>query len=120
MGDPGFKAAVELKADIMTDTYLSTGNIDDLGRMVMALVGELWVTRDRLAALEALLGEKEIIAAGVLDDFVPSPEQAKSLEVMRDRLVSSVLGAPIAAHERSVDDILKRAGLPARPASMSG
>ena len=94
----------------MSDAYLSNGNIDDLGRMVMALVSELWITRDRLAALETMLDAKGVVAAGALDNFVPSAAQASMLEAMRDRLVASVLGAPVAAQERSVNEILRRAG----------
>ena len=94
----------------MSEAYLSSGNIDDLGRMVMALVSELWITRDRLAALETMLDAKGVVAARELDNIVPSAAQASVLEAMRDRLVASVLGAPVAAQERSVNEILRRAG----------
>jgi hypothetical protein len=96
----------------MTQSYLSEANVDDLGRMIMALLGELWVTRDRLALLETVLEKSGTIAAKTLDDYVPTADESRRLEAMRDLLVSSVIGAPVAAQERSVEDILKRAGAP--------
>jgi hypothetical protein len=33
------------------------------------------------------------------------------MEKLRDRIVTAVIGAPVAAKERSVDQIIERAGL---------
>lgn len=95
----------------MSNIYLGPDNIDDLGRMVTALLTELWITRDRVAVLEQVLQEKGVIAAGEVDDFAPSPEVDSALERVRDRMAANVIGAPLAARERSVDQILARAGM---------
>lgn len=106
----------------MSKTYLTQDNVDDLGRMVVALLSELWITRDRLALTEAILVEKGILSAAEVETFQPGPNLVAELEATRDRMVASVLGAPIAASGRSVDDILQRAGftraahVPAAPA----
>jgi hypothetical protein len=99
----------------MGNIYLDENNIDDLGRMVTALLSELWIMRDRMAIMEKLLEENKIIAAGAIDDFVPSPAVSAELETLRDRMVASVIGAPLAAKDRSVDAILARAKM-SRPA----
>lgn len=94
----------------MTDTKLDTGNVDDLGRMVMALVQEVWIMRDRMAITELLLAERTGITAADIDDYVPSADTAVELERLRDQFAARIVGAPIAARERSVDQILQRAG----------
>jgi hypothetical protein len=95
----------------MSNTYLGPDNIDDLGRMITALLTELWITRDRLAVVEQLLEEKKIVLPGEVDDFIPSEAFEADLERIRDRMASNVIGAPLAARERSVDQILARAGM---------
>ncbi len=106
----------------MTDTYLAPGNVDDLGRMLMALLNEHWVLRDRFAVLESLMIERGALAQGELDNHVPSVELGAAIAALRDRTVAAVIGAPLAATDRSVANILARAGLgeqAARPAPVS-
>ena len=95
----------------MSNTYLGPDNIDDLGRMVTALLTELWITRDRVAVLEQLLEDKKIVLPDEVDDYIPSEEFEADLERIRDRMAANVIGAPLAARERSVDQILARAGM---------
>ena len=95
----------------MDDTYLAVGNVDDLGRMLMALLGEHWILRDRLAILEHVMTERGMIAAGELDNHVPSPALSAELSALRERTVTTVVGAPLAAVDRSVEAILARASL---------
>jgi hypothetical protein len=95
----------------MSNKYLTADNVDDLGRMLMALLSEVWIMRDRMAVTEKLLEEKIGLTTADIDDFVPDPEFSQTLEVLRDRVVGTVVSAPIAADDRSVDSILRRAGL---------
>jgi hypothetical protein len=99
----------------MADTYLDEKNIDDLGRMVTALLTELWIVRDRLAVVERLYGEQLDIDSTAIDDFLPDDAFAARSESIRDRMVAAVIGAPLAARERSVDQILARAGMAPAP-----
>lgn len=98
------------------DAALSEINVDGLGRMVMALTQEVWAMRDRMAITEKLLDEKLGIGAAEIDAYVVDATTRSEIERLRDRFAAKVLGAPVAGHERTVDDILKRAGL-ARPAT---
>lgn len=93
------------------DAALDVINVDDLGRMLMALTQEVWVMRDRMAILEKLLEEKAGISARDIETYVANADTKAEVERLRDRFAAKVLGAPIAGRERSVEDILKRAGL---------
>jgi hypothetical protein len=100
----------------MANTYLTENNIDDLGRMVVALLSELWIMRDRMAILEQVLVKSGALKPDAVDAFTWTPEQAVEIEKLRDKIVASVLGAPLAAEERDIDKILTRAGFPPRGA----
>lgn len=99
-----------------TDATLNEINIDDMGRMLMALVQEVWIMRDRMAITERLLAEKAGITADQIENFVADAPMNAEMEALRDRYVARVIGAPIAAQERSVDQILERAGFAPRTA----
>lgn len=100
----------------MANIYLNEDNVDDLGRMVTALLSELWIMRDRMAVLETLLQKSGALDADAIENFSYTPAQEAEVEKLRDRMVASVVGAPIAAREHHVEQILKRAGL-ASPAA---
>jgi hypothetical protein len=95
----------------MAKPYLTEHNVDDLGRMVLALLSEVWIMRDRMAITEELLFQKTGISSADIDDYLPTPEFSAKLEALRKRVVTNVVGAPLAAEDRSVDAILARAGL---------
>lgn len=94
----------------MTDATLDENNIDDLSRMLMALVQEVWIMRDRMAVTEQLLEEQLSITPEAIDSFVGSPEYSDAIQKMRDQFAMRIVGAPLAARERSVEQILQRAG----------
>ena len=93
----------------MSNIYLNEGNIDDLGRMITALLSEVWIMRDRMAVTERLLAEKGVVTSAAIDNYAPSAEASAEIEALRDRMVAAVAGAPLAARDRSVDAILERA-----------
>jgi hypothetical protein len=76
------------------EAYLHPANLDYLARMNMALLSELWITRDRLAVLEKLMVNRSLLEANELDQFVPDEEFGKYLEALRSVVVESVVGAP--------------------------
>ncbi len=103
----------------MANSYLNEGNIDDLGQMVTALLSELWIVRDRMAVPEELLAEHNVLTADEIDRYVPSQDVSNRIERLRGSMVANVIGAPLAASQRGIDDILGRAGL-VRPADRTG
>lgn len=83
---------------------------EQLSTMLMALLSEHWILRDRFAILETLMIERGFLLEDELDDHVPTPAQAAIIEKLRERTAAAVIGAPLAAEERSVAAILARAG----------
>lgn len=94
----------------MDQPYIDGSSTEDLGRMLMALVQEVWVMRDRMAITERLLADRAGITPADIDNYVTDAGDTACIEAIRQRFVSKVVGAPSAARDRSVDQILKRAG----------
>jgi nitrogen regulatory protein PII-like uncharacterized protein len=99
----------------MANVYLNEDNVDDLGRMVLALLSEFWVMRDRMAVMEALLVKAKIFGPDDIEQFSYTAEQEQQIEALRDRIVAAVVGAPVAARERTLNQIMERAGFKAQP-----
>lgn len=76
------------------ESYLRGADLDFLARMNMELLAELWITRDRLAVLEAVLNDRGITQAEEVDTFVPSETLSRRLDQLREVMVENVLGAP--------------------------
>lgn len=100
-----------MKAFPTTDATLDAINVDDLGRMLMALAQEVWVMRDRMAITEKLLEEKAGIGPSAIESYVADAETRGKIERLRDGFAARVLGAPVAGRARSVEEILERAGM---------
>lgn len=86
--------------------YLGQNNIDDLGRMVIALLSEVWIMRDRMHILEDLLSQRGGPTFEEIDTHRPKGESLARLEAERKRLTHNVVAAPLLANQREVDDIL--------------
>jgi hypothetical protein len=74
--------------------YLGKRELDDVMLMTTQLLTELWIVKDRLAVVEKLLQEKQLLDRAHVDDFVPAGEFANELTRERDALVRRVVGAP--------------------------
>lgn len=94
----------------MDQPYIDGSSTEDLGRMLMALVQEVWVMRDRMAITERLLAARTGITPADIDNYVTDAGNTVVIDALRERFVSKVIGAPSAARDRSVDQILQRAG----------
>ena len=74
--------------------FLGNGTADDLYRMNLALLKELWVQCDRVTVLERLLVEHGVLGPEEVDRFQPDAAFAAKLADDRDAFVRSVLLAP--------------------------
>jgi len=83
------------------ENYLKDATSDQLFRMIEKLASELWVLRDRLSALEALLDRKGIVVRHEVDTYAPEGNAAVMLGKDRRRLVTQVFGAPFGITEES-------------------
>jgi hypothetical protein len=68
-------------------------DLDGLARLCLALAGELWACRDRMAVLEACLGQAGLLAEGAVDAYQPDPELQSRLLTERRRLMERVMTA---------------------------
>jgi hypothetical protein len=87
--------------------YLSSQDTEYLARMNMALLSELWITRDRVAVLEEMLANGDTITRQRIDNYRPSAEFADYLESLRAVVVENVVGAPFQSTE-SVDSLIQK------------
>ena len=82
----------------MSDTtpprrILKPDQIDDVAKAVLALARELWVTRDRQIAVEAVLARHGLDIAAEVDAFEPDAAIQARLDIDRDRLIGAVVAA---------------------------
>lgn len=92
-----------------TGRYLSEADVDQLARQNTQLMTELWIVKDRLAMLEALLVEQGIMAEDALDAAPPAAALAEQLDRERERFVQRIVGLP--PEERTLER-LKALGKP--------
>lgn len=70
---------------------LHPGQLDHLGKAMLLLARELWVTRDRLAILEAVLEARGIAVAEAIRDFQPDGALAERLAAERDAFARAIV-----------------------------
>ena len=74
-------------------TLLTDADVDGLGRAVMTLCQELWVMKDRMMILEAVLEENGIDARNAVDNFQPSDALQERLNKDGRQLIERVISA---------------------------
>lgn len=84
--------------------------LDRAMAMIMTLAAELWVTKDRLRALEVTLVERGVLAGGTLDGYRPEPDERARVDAERRAYVGELMrcargeqaskGAPSDLHQR--------------------
>lgn len=71
--------------------FLTPGSIDRVMHVVMALAGELYVTRDRLLTLELLLEQSGALDRAQIERFAPSAATAALFATQRDQFIATIL-----------------------------
>ena len=64
---------------------------DAMMNMILELSAQLWMSMDRVYALEDLLARQGILTAAALDGYRPDAERAKALRVRRERFTHDIL-----------------------------
>lgn len=72
---------------------LDNTDVGNVGQAILTLTKELWVTRDRLAVLEAVLANKGIDIQDEIESYQPNEEIQKQLDNEGTRLVAAILKA---------------------------
>ena len=92
-----------MKVDRTPKQYLRDDDVDQLARQNTQLMTELWIVKDRLAVLEAMLAEKGLIDRERIDNSVPEGELAEELDRERGRFIRRIDGLP--PEERTLDKL---------------
>lgn len=70
---------------------LDGSDINNIGRALLTLTKEVWVIKDRMMVLEAILEQKGISVEEEIDTFQPDAEFEKKLSEAGQALVKNVL-----------------------------
>jgi len=63
---------------------------------IASLAGELWVTKDRLRVLEAVLAERGLDVAEAVEHYQPGPELEAELNETRQRFITEIMQGLVA------------------------
>ena len=72
-------------------TYFSDPDVDRLLAMLLALAGELAVTRERLATVEKLLENRDVLAGRDVDEYEPDSEEASTRLQSHEAMIARIL-----------------------------
>jgi len=72
---------------------LDDSDVGGVAQALLSLTRELWVVRDRLAVLEAVLSEKGIDVSEEIENFQPNEEMQKQLDEQAKIMVSRIVGS---------------------------
>lgn len=75
------------------DRLLDDADIDGIGRAVMTLCQELWLVKDRMMILEAVLEENGIEASDAIENFQPNEALQERLNKDGRHLIERVLAS---------------------------
>jgi hypothetical protein len=65
--------------------------LDRAVAMIMTLAAELYVVKDRLRSLEALLQQRQVLEASALDRYVPGPAERERIDAERTAYVRELM-----------------------------
>ncbi|HJP04110.1 MAG: hypothetical protein QF483_02670 [Gammaproteobacteria bacterium] len=77
----------------MSELNLRADDLDSLGKTLITIAKELWVTKDRQKILEAALAEAGVMAPDAVDRYQPDDELDGRLKSERAEFIEQVLGA---------------------------
>ncbi len=90
-------STLPLQAAGKRSTFFETEALDHVVAMMVEMTAEMWVTRERLFALEAVLSERDPSLREAVEAWEPDARQAGKLEAMRQAMLHEVfrtLGIP--------------------------
>lgn len=72
-------------------TYFKNADVDRLLSMLMALAGELAVTRERMDTLERLLAARGLLEREAIDTYVPDSDAASQRALWHQDFIARIL-----------------------------
>jgi hypothetical protein len=92
MAEP-LSAAARMSQAPSTGRMLRPDQLDDLGHALLVIARELWVAKDRLRVLEAVLDAKGIDVSQAVARHQPDDALAAELAAERSRFVGAIMSA---------------------------
>jgi hypothetical protein len=80
--------------------HLSAARNDRATQLALTLARELWVVKDRLMVLEAVLSQQGSPLQDLVDRYQPTAEAKAAIDAERKRFISEVLAALDAPGDR--------------------
>ena len=90
-------ASPAIKADADQQVWLGSPHLDSLMSMVIALSGEVWAGKQRMAILEKVLAAKGVKVAEAVESYVPSKEEYAAWEAERQAMAERVFKVAVAS-----------------------
>lgn len=84
------KVRVPQTAKGIRPTFFDDPTNDRIMSMMMSMITEMWVMRERLDTVEAVAAQKGVFLEEEIERFEPDPERAEERERMRQELLSRV------------------------------
>lgn len=72
-------------------SFFNENGVDQLVTMMMELMAELWVVKERLYMVERVAAEDGIALTEKIEAYRPSPDEVKTLEETRRGFVESIM-----------------------------
>ncbi len=82
---------LQKKAKGQRPQYFEDPAVEKNISITMALAGEVAVLRDRIDAIERMLGAGEKVTSEAIDAFIPTPEVREARDAWRDEFLGNVL-----------------------------
>lgn len=70
--------------------YLQDPVLDATVRMVVELAAQVWVDRERMMAIEALLDRNGVVTREAIEQYTPDAGQQQRLKAARDQFIEDV------------------------------
>jgi hypothetical protein len=93
---------------MMQQGYIGDPRLDELARISLGLMKEIWLLRDRQLVLERVLAKSGVIERPTVDDE-PDAQGAAELKLEVDRMVARVFEGVFAAGMHDLDALRARA-----------
>lgn len=90
-------ASPAIKSDADQQVWLGNPHLDSLMSMVIALSGEVWAGKQRMAILEKVLAAKGVKVADAVENYVPSKAEYDEWEAERRAMAARVFKVAVAS-----------------------
>ncbi len=86
-----------IKSDADQQVWLGSPHLDSLMSMVIALSGEVWAGKQRMAILEKVLAAKGVKVADAVENYSPTKAEFTTWEAERQAMAERVFKVAVAS-----------------------